>query len=97
MSKIETVKPASFHERFHEDSHGRKWDFVQKKRYGRNSFGYEHPWNRDKLVWVCTVCGGEEPVKYKSIIHDEVIVPNPSDQLDQHDCDLARVFQVMES
>jgi len=49
-----------------------------------------------KLVWICTECGGEEPVKYDSFIHDEVIVPDPTAQLDAHDCDLSRVRQIMD-
>jgi hypothetical protein len=100
MLKIESVKPASFHERFHEDSLGRKWDFVQKGKvhaHWATQYGPDHPWNQDKLVWVCTVCGGEEPVEYKNVIHDEVIVPDPTNQLDQHDCNLTYVSQVMDS
>lgn len=94
---MESVKPANFYDRSHTDSLGREWGFVQKGRVSRNSFSYDHPWNQAKLVWVCRICGGEEPVKYKSVIHDEVIVPDPTSQLDQHDCDLTYVGQVMES
>jgi hypothetical protein len=54
-------------------------------------------WNEGRLVWVCTECGGIEPVMYDVVVHDEVIVPDPTDQLDLHDCDLTRVYQVMES
>jgi hypothetical protein len=95
----EIVRKGS-HERFHEDSKGRRWDFVQKERLHRRSaaqFPPDHPWNQGKLFWVCSECGGIEPVRYESFIHDEVTVPDPTAQLDLHDCGEEHVRQVMET
>ncbi len=56
------------------------------------------PWSTPTpLWWICTECDGLEPVKYDALVHDSVIVSDPSKQLDQHDCDLERVRQIMES
>lgn len=95
MTGFVDVQKKGFHERFHVDSRGRRWDFVQRGRvYGNVSA--DHVWNQDKLVWVCTSCGGEEPVRYEHMIHDEVTVKDPTAQLDAHSCDFERVRQVME-
>lgn len=94
------IDKKSFHERFHVDSKGRHWDFVQKARLKEEAGPYAgvgRSWNEGKLVWKCLACGGEEPVRYNSFIHDEVIVPDPSEQLDAHDCEMVKVRQVMES
>jgi hypothetical protein len=98
--QVRDLKKKGFHERFHDDSRGRRWDFVQKSGFSSRfaaDLPSDHPWNLGKLVWKCSECGGEEPIKYDSFIHDEVIVPDPTAQLDAHDCDLSRVRQVMDS
>lgn len=97
---MKEVNGKGFHERFHEDSRGRRWDFVQRERLHARSasqFSPDHPWNQGKLFWVCSECGTAEPVLYDHFVHDEVIVPDPTEQLDRHDCDEGRVRQVMET
>lgn len=96
------IRKKGFHERFHVDSHGRRWNFVQKRRLKDEGSGGPYAsvgrsWNEGKLVWICSSCGREEPVIYEHMVHDEVIVPDPTEQLDAHSCDLERVRQVMAS
>jgi len=93
------VQKKGFHERFHIDSRKRKWLFLQRGKLtdeaGPNSAG--RAWNEGKLVWICTSCGGVEPVRYDYLVHDEATVPDPTEQLDAHDCDLERIRQVMDA
>lgn len=94
MKSVE-VQKKGFHERFHVDSHGRRWNLVQEGRLCPD-VPSDHQWNQNRLFWTCAVCGGKEPVKYEHLIHDEVTVRDPTEQLDTHSCDLERVRQVME-
>jgi hypothetical protein len=82
------IEKKGFHERFHIDDKGRRWNFVQK-----DSPLLHLPW----LFWVCTVCQGEELVQYEHIVHDEVVVKDPTDQLNQHDCDVEHCRQVLQT
>lgn len=95
MNNIREINKKSIHERFHMDSKGRRWTFTQKERMGRVLPANGHL-NDGKLVWTCSECECTEPIMYESMIHDEVIVPDPTKQLDLHDCDVARVRQVHE-
>lgn len=100
MNGFVDVQKKGFNERFHVDSRGRRWDFVQRERLHEEFGPYGasgRRWNEEKLVWVCRACGGEEPVRYEHLIHDEVTVRDPTEQLDAHSCDVERVRQVMES
>lgn len=91
------IQKKGFHERFHVDSHGRRWNFTQVGRMLPGFRAASGQFNKDQLFWVCTECGGRENVKFEHFVHDEVTVPDPTDQLDAHDCDVERVRQVMES
>ncbi len=91
------IQGKGFHERFHIDSRGRRWNFVQKERLDPRFRGDMNGSLQKSVVWICTECDGVEPVKYDALVHDSVIVADPTKQLDKHDCDLERVRQIMES
>lgn len=85
-----------FHDRWADDSRGRRFDFVQSGRVHRSTVGADAKFPQTALHWKCRACGCVESVKAKHLIHDEVLVEDPTAQLDAHDCDLARARQVME-
>lgn len=46
--------------------------------------------------WVCSKCGREEPTLF-TFIHDEIMAQNPTERLNDHDCDTERVRKIIES
>jgi hypothetical protein len=78
------------------DSKGRLWDIRHKKIRMKNaSNGYVYASKEDDS-WVCSKCGGEEPTLF-TFIHDEIMAQNPTERLNDHDCDTERVRKIIES
>lgn len=77
------------------DSKGRLWSLRHKKMHIDMSNGYIHASQEDDS-WICSECGGEEPTLF-TFIHDEIMVQDPTERLNNHDCDTERVRKIIES
>lgn len=107
MIRFRKIMKKGFNERFEVDSNGRRFDFVQQNqlnswaaKLGQNKgtphLNFQPASDDTSLVWVCSECGCRIPVIFDAFVHDEVTVPDPTEQLDQHDCDVEEVRKIME-
>lgn len=78
------------------DSNGRKFTFTQSNYGQRRRLIFRTPEAHKQFTWKCSACGAHLPVKVENFIHDEVVVGDPMEQLDAHDCDEFRVQEVMD-
>lgn len=78
------------------DSSGRKFTFTQVPFGGRRRLTFRTPDAYKQFQWLCFSCGAHLPVQVSSFVHDEVVVADPTEQLDAHDCDEHRVQEIMD-